>query len=285
MDENLFSPYIRTAMYSTLPQGYIIKKRIIFDYEIIYVTGGKCRICFDDGEYECKRNDVVFIRPGEAHSFCVASDGGFEQPHIHFDVVYDTMSSDIPVSFKDRDEMSQNEIAQIREDVLKDIPIPHVFVPENSAEFKKFFFSVINQYTSNSCSKLKLKSEMLYLLNTVIQQFSGVRSEVTDNFDRLISLIKEYVDANHMSVITLDGIAEIFSCNKFTVLRKFRRKYGCTIISYYNTKRYEAAVSLLETTELSVKQISEALNFSDEYTFSRFFKNRAGISPTLYRAR
>ena len=66
----------------------------------------------DDGEYECKRNDVVFIRPGEAHSFRVVSDDGFEQPHIHFDVIYDSQSADIPVSFKDRDEMSQNEIIE-----------------------------------------------------------------------------------------------------------------------------------------------------------------------------
>ena len=284
MDENLFSPYIRTAMYSTLPKGSTIKKRIIFDYELIYVLGGKCQICFDDEEYVCKRNDVVFIRPGEAHSFRVVSDDGFEQPHIHFDIVYDSQSSEIPVSFKDRCEMTPKEINQIRNDILSDTPIPRVFVPNNVTEFRKLFFSVVNQYISSGCSTLMLKCEMLMLLNAVISQFSENKNDnASENIDRLVSLIKEYVDANHMNVITLDGIAEMFSCNKFTALRNFKEKYGCTIISYYNMRRYETARRLIETTELTVKQISEILNFSDEYTFSRFFKNRAGICPKAFR--
>lgn len=284
MDENIFSPYIRTAMYSILPQGFMLKKRVIFDYELIYVLGGKCNICFENRDFVCKRNDVVFIRPGESHSFRVVSDDGFEQPHIHFDIVYDSQSGDIPVSFKDRCEMSQEEIGQIRDDILRDIPIPSVFVPDNVTEFKKLFFSVINLYKSSGCSTLKLKSEMLMLLNSVITQFSRNRNDNTvDNVERLVSLIKEYVDANHMNIITLDGIAEMFCCNKFTALRKFKEKYGCTIISYYNMRRYETARQLLETTELTITQVSDVLNFSDEYTFSRFFKTRSGVSPRHFR--
>lgn len=283
MDGNIISPYVRVAMYSSLPQGFVLKKRIIYDYELIYVRSGSCKIVFDDNVYECKKNDAVFIRPGVSHAFFVLSSDGFVQPHIHFDPVYDTQSPIVPVSFKDRCDMTYDERMLIRDDILADIPIPTVFVPENTSEFRRAFFSLINLYISDNRNILKIKSEMLTILDLVIKQFSRKMNDTSDNSDRLLRLIKEYIDANHMNIISLDDIADQFSCNKFTVIRKFKEKYGKTVISYYNTKRFETAQRLLGTTTFTVKDISEALNFSDEYTFSRFFKNRSGVSPTLYR--
>ena len=40
MDKNIILPYIRVAMYSTLPNGCVIGERVIYDYEIIYVKDG-----------------------------------------------------------------------------------------------------------------------------------------------------------------------------------------------------------------------------------------------------
>lgn len=40
---------------------------------------------------------------------------------------------------------------------------------------------------------------------------------------------------------------------------------------------------LLKTTDLTVQQISEELNFANQSFFARYFKHLAGISPTAYR--
>jgi AraC family transcriptional activator of pobA len=39
----------------------------------------------------------------------------------------------------------------------------------------------------------------------------------------------------------------------------------------------------LKNTNLSVKEIAEALNFSDQFTFSKYFKKSTKVSPTEYR--
>ncbi|MCB2410772.1 helix-turn-helix domain-containing protein [Hymenobacter lucidus] len=43
------------------------------------------------------------------------------------------------------------------------------------------------------------------------------------------------------------------------------------------------AKALLQNPALTVSQVAESLQFSDQFSFSRFFKNTAGLSPTAYR--
>ena len=64
---------------------------------------------------------------------------------------------------------------------------------------------------------------------------------------------------------------------------KFNKIYKQNIISYYHDKRMEYAKKMLYQSKLSIGAIAEKMSFSDIYSFSRFFKNNEGISPTEYR--
>lgn len=272
-------------MLSTLPESWVLKKRVIYDYEIIYVQSGSCNINVNGVDNFCKANQVVFLRPGIPHSFQVSKFDCFSQPHIHFDAIYNEKSFITPISFKDISEMTEDERLLISEDFFADINIPTVFYPENTFEFKKNFFDLINLYRNNRNDSLNMKVYMLRLLHLILDQFSDCKSCSQSDQSQWIYTVKEYIDANHMHIISLDDIAAYFSCNKFTLLRSFKEKYGQTVISYYNQKRFDTSSRLLSDTLLSIKEISEMLNYNDEYTFSRFFKNKCGLSPTSYRTR
>ncbi|RYY11331.1 MAG: AraC family transcriptional regulator [Cytophagaceae bacterium] len=43
------------------------------------------------------------------------------------------------------------------------------------------------------------------------------------------------------------------------------------------------AQALLQTTALPIARIADQLHFSDPFAFSRFFKQRTGLSPTAYK--
>jgi AraC-like DNA-binding protein len=47
----------------------------------------------------------------------------------------------------------------------------------------------------------------------------------------------------------------------------------------------QRAVQLLNTTNLSIKEISDQLGFSDQFYFSRAFSKMHGHAPTEHRAR
>lgn len=140
MNKNEFSPYIRVAMNSILSAPFTISNRVIFDYEIILVADGKCKITIDNTEYLCKKNDVVFLRPGIHHKFECVDNTDFVQPHIHFDLSYSNMSGKRFVSFKPKETMSDNELLLIQKDVFKDTSVPNVFTPFDLNNFQKIFF-------------------------------------------------------------------------------------------------------------------------------------------------
>ena len=49
--------------------------------------------------------------------------------------------------------------------------------------------------------------------------------------------------------------------------------------------RLQFAKSLLDNTNISIKQVSEHVGYNDQYFFSRLFKKHIGISPQEYRKR
>lgn len=279
---NILSPYVRLAIHSTITSPFVISRRIIYDYEIIFIKDGLCRIQIDGTDYMCGKNSVVFLRPGVHHSFHSVENTDFVQPHIHFDAVYSEKSKITPISFKPFDGMTEEERQLISEDIFADMEIPYLFRPENPLLFQKLFFDVIEMY-SLGASPIDLKMGMLKLLRQIIRQFDDDIRDKRDDSAQLIDNIKRYIDENYLNVITLDLLADAFYINKFTLMRKFKEAYGMNVIRYYNGKRVECAKKMMKNTNLGVGQIGEILNFTDAYSFSRFFKNAVGVSPLTYR--
>lgn len=284
MNKNAFSPFVRLAMYSTLAAPFCINERIIFDYEMIFVSGGRCKLTIDGKEYFCKKNDVVFLRPGIPHKFESADDTDFIQPHFHFDVCYDEKSEKRFVSFKSREKMDSYEQLLICDDVFKLTDIPFVFTPYNIEKFRNIFFDIIEIYLKKPYNyELLSKQKVLELIDEILRQFDkNTTNKNSSENDALIS-VKSYIDNNFLSPITLDSLSGQFYFNKYTMLRKFKSVYKQNIMSYYKELRIDYAKNILKTTSLPIHSLAEKLNFSDIYSFSRFFKSSVGCSPTVYR--
>jgi AraC family L-rhamnose operon regulatory protein RhaS len=65
--------------------------------------------------------------------------------------------------------------------------------------------------------------------------------------------------------------------------RLFREYTQMTPVRYRNRLRLEKAEGLLLNSFLSVKQIMAACGYNDRSYFSREFKKRYGVAPSLYR--
>lgn len=284
MDKSSFSPYIRTAMHSTIDASHIINDRVIFDYELIYVLSGICVITVENVPHTCKAGDVVFLRPGVTHRFEISADSDFVQPHIHFDMVYSKESRQRFTSFKNRDKMTRHELSLIHEDVFAQIDIPTVFIPQNPEEFKRLFFEIIDIYSARKYNyEIHYKAKLLELISCILEQFEDTSIAcVSEEYNHIIS-VKNYIDHNFLSVITLDSLARQFYINKFTLMRKFKANYNDNIFDYYRYKRIDYAKQVLKTSAVSIGEIAELLSFSDIYSFSRFFKKYTGMSPSEYR--
>lgn len=68
-----------------------------------------------------------------------------------------------------------------------------------------------------------------------------------------------------------------------TLKRRFKTATGLSIIDYVQNLRIEKAKELLETTTLTVEEISAACGYDNASFFRRLFRNRCGIAPADYR--
>ncbi|MBI5259737.1 MAG: helix-turn-helix domain-containing protein [Burkholderiales bacterium] len=70
-----------------------------------------------------------------------------------------------------------------------------------------------------------------------------------------------------------------------TLARRFQQVLGCTPVAYLQQLRVERARALLESTQLSLQDITGRCGYEDVSTFSKVFKRRTQLTPREYRSR
>jgi AraC-like DNA-binding protein len=106
---------------------------------------------------------------------------------------------------------------------------------------------------------------------------TNVRERVAKSIEFMKNHLRE-----PLKIATLAGLVSL-SRSHYTTL--FQRVTGYAPLSYLNHLRMQRAVQLLNTTDLSVKQISDQLGFCDQFYFSRAFAKMHNHSPSEHRRR
>lgn len=96
--------------------------------------------------------------------------------------------------------------------------------------------------------------------------------------DKIIIESIEYIDT-HLDDVTVESLCEYLDISRTGLYETFSKKTKTGVAAFIRDKRLTRAKSLLETTDLSVKEISQECGFDDYNYFSRVFKKRYGISP------
>lgn len=95
--------------------------------------------------------------------------------------------------------------------------------------------------------------------------------------------IDAFITANIRNKITITQLAGCaFLCeSQFYAI--FKKQISITPHQYVLQKRFNTAKELLETSTLSLSQISDAVGFSNQSSFTHTFTKMQGISPSKYR--
>lgn len=278
LDNSIINPYIRVAMQSVLRKGTKIARRIIFDYELIYVADGEFILNYKETDYRCTKGQFILLRPGISHSFSV-TDTNLSQPHIHFDITHMSDSRQVPVCFKDLDNLGSEERESIREDIFRKYPQNPFVVFSDHQTALEIFYAIVNQPKPSSLTQ---KGLLIRLIDMLIEDnFPEVFGGNTESVYGIVEQVKDYLDADQGLTSNLDDIAKQFNYSKCHLEHRFKDRYGISLIAYRNNKRMQLAKIMLQTQ--SVSYVADKLGFSSIYVFSRAFKNHFGISPIDFK--
>ena len=125
-------------------------------------------------------------------------------------------------------------------------------------------------------------------LEAVCKLFNLTSTLTPDHYSLLRSeglstQIVVFISSNLHKGLTLKLLAQFLGYSEKYCSDLFQSTMGESFSGYLKRRRTDIASSLLATTDKSVAEIAAALGFSDQFSFSHFFKRATGQSPIHFR--
>ncbi|MBQ4118931.1 MAG: helix-turn-helix transcriptional regulator [Clostridia bacterium] len=237
-------------------------------YELTIVTDGKAVISTNDVPTQVKKGDIYLSHPGDIHK--IESDR--DEP-----LKYDFFA------FR----LNNQEFTEAFQKIAQDYALPNT---------RLFHDDRIRSLIGNAITELdsddRYKDELLNLLFKqimiyVIRGFENITPKKNSAYARkselLCQRLMNYIDTHIYSIKNLEEICPVFNYSYGYLSSVYKKTTSNTLFDYFHGKRLEAARFLLMENRLSITEISELLNYTSVYSFSKAFKEYYGLSPKNYK--
>lgn len=293
MSRPMLSPYVRIAWDNVCDDiDWYLSPRVIFDYEIIYLAQGEIDLMVEGKHYHVTPGAFIILRPGQRHSIRSVGTELVRQPHVHFDLVEDENSPRVYISFEDMNDIDPKEYYLFRKDILDEFypNIPPVVYLDNAKTLYGLLMSIIREkekrvvYSEVLVNGLFMQMFSLMLREISMKDLHAARQESSQKQgDDIAQQVQEFLNNNLNRDISLDELAESIHISKYYLCRQFKQVFGVSPMQYHLDSRISRAKWLLASTQLSISTIAEMVGFQSIYSFSRAFKKRENVSPSVYR--
>lgn len=241
---------------------------------IIIVTDGTAKLSVNYSVEELRKNSMAFLMPNMVMSLSNA-DNGFKMKGVCFTPAYfDDLSSYAPV---------YNQMNAF----MGDNVMPIQSLSENEMECMK---AMLNLYKDINIGQLHYNGLLQHLSNLLLLRFaeilrSGCMSD-TSKVSHSVEIYREFrklLINNYLKEHYIQFYSSQLSVSPTYLSRIVRKISGRTVNEHIAHMLITEARRLLDCTDMTVKQISYRLGFSDQAAFGKFFRNQFGTSPTAYR--
>ena len=122
----------------------------------------------------------------------------------------------------------------------------------------------------------------LPLLYRVLELLLGVAATKPPK-DEAVLRLTGYIRENYSRGLSAAEMSEIAGMPPATLFRRFKRAMGTSPGDYLCDMRLQYACILLETTDMKITEIAEAVGIGDPFYFSKRFRAKYAVSPSGYR--
>lgn len=125
--------------------------------------------------------------------------------------------------------------------------------------------------------------EVLYEINRAIVKCSGDQAHPLTRQHQLYSEFIKLVETHYLTKRTVQEYADMLFVSAKHLSEVVKNETGKNALNFIHRRLHMDARHLLSASSLSVKEISERLNFDTSSHFSRFFKNFTGANPSDFK--
>ncbi|MCR2807089.1 response regulator [Paenibacillus soyae] len=115
-------------------------------------------------------------------------------------------------------------------------------------------------------------------------QFDLLLARTRKSAEELFAQIENHMELHKYSQLSMTELAKKFHVSPSYISRIIKRYTNSTFVHHYMKMKIDEACRLIRSKpEMKVKELSDALSFSDQHYFSKVFKEYTGYSPTDFK--
>ncbi len=242
--------------------------RTIQHHELFFVTGGKGRIIIGKKSYQVKEGMLFYICPDVPHSIEIDLEEPIRFLSVHF--------SYVRVNFNDNKWDIEN-VAEV-------LPLHPGQELQDYYHIEDIFKKAVYSWNAKQPGYEFITKTLLQQLLIAIYQNITKQSR---NYSTTLKMEKiiQYLHQNINTRVILTELSELVQLSSTYLSRAFKETTGYSVIEFFNKIKIDKAKELIIEGNKRVKEVAQALGFTDEFYFSRIFKRIEGISPSEYYSR
>ncbi|MDW7692800.1 AraC family transcriptional regulator [Flammeovirgaceae bacterium SG7u.111] len=236
------------------------KGRTLTSIQLIYVVTGKGVFESEDSKKKILPGDVIMLFPGEWHRYHPDPETGWEEYWIGF------------------------EGRMVDEFIL-----PELFTQKKSIVKNIGYHDEVIYLLNQTLALAKKKSSFAKILTGIVFQLIAYLTEPIEH--AVAGNKSEYIAEETINFIRLNVKAEIdfkelsskFGVSYSYFRKMFKEETGVAPQQFLIDERLRLAERLLNSTKMTIEEISDRSGFQSVYYFSRLFKKKRGIAPSEMR--
>ena len=123
-----------------------------------------------------------------------------------------------------------------------------------------------------------------WLYTICISACQKVDSSLTTYHSQLCTSVVNYIKGNFSNIdLCLNELAKYANVSPSYLSALFKKTENVSISEVITNIRIDAACKMLETSSLSLKEISDKCGYANQYYFSTTFKKKKNMTPSAYR--
>lgn len=268
LNSSTISEQMKTTRYRFPAQNNIIG--------MTWVLDGECTIQIEDVPYSLSKNNFLLLPSSESvYISSISSD--FKSKIMIADKTFmnECISNKQILSFFNRLFIKQNLMTELTDEEINLL----------SANFNNLY-EKITLSTHSYYREVVPINFMSFMLDISHILKNKMESNISNQSTRKEELFYKFLDLlleNYKEQHEVAFYAEKLFITPQYLTHIIKELTGKTTNKWIDDTLILEARKLLKTTQTTVQQIADLLNFSDQSTFGKFFKKYHGISPAEYR--
>lgn len=147
-------------------------------------------------------------------------------------------------------------------------------------ELVERIFGLLNEASIQSL--IEFKAALFQVLMEGLSQ-NGVNLGKAASYPGLVMRAISYIDRHLSASLSIRQVCSSLYTSRSTLHKLFREHLNMSLGRYIDDRILAECERYLVNTDMSIKEISDKLQFCDQFYFSRKFSKRYGFSPSAYR--